>query len=329
MEIEVVHPGTSERRLKQWHAAEVASSGAERGWPLPAMTLQELEGHARHPGGEPIARYEALLAVEDDEVIGFAHSWWLSADNRHFVDASTHVLPERRREGIGRALLDHLVAAARADGRRSISLPGPLGSAGAQFAEAAGAKESLIERHSVLDLADVDAALVDRSAPPSPGYRLEAWGEVPPEHLLPSLASAQESMDDAPKGALDIARDTWTLDMIRALYALTAARGYRRLVVAAVHEASGDVAGFTEVQLPPGRSEYAEQGDTVVVPAHRGHRLGMSMKSAMLQRLRVEAPQLERISTWNAEENQWMLAVNVALGFKPAELWGMYQLTVG
>jgi GNAT superfamily N-acetyltransferase len=328
MHIERVTPGTPEHRIKQWHAVEVAVAD-RTDWPLPPLTLAELTGHAQHPGGDPIGRYDALLAIEDDDVVGFAHCWWWSAENRHLVDSSVHVLPERRRRGIGRTLIERLIEDARADGRRSLTMPARQGADSEQFVQAMGATESLVERHSILEIADVDWALVERSAPPAPGYRLVSWDEDPPEELLPSLARAQESMDDAPKGTLDILRDTWTTDMLRAIYALSAARGYRRLVIAAVHEESGEVAGFTELQIPPGRNEYGEQGDTVVVPEHRGHRLGMSIKSAMLQRVRCEAPELERISTWNAEENQWMLAVNVALGFRPAELWGMYQLTLG
>jgi GNAT superfamily N-acetyltransferase len=329
MRIEQVTPDTTDERVKQWHAAEVAAAGEQWGWPLPPMSLQELRAHADHPGAPPIARYEATLAIDDDDVVGFTHSWWMTNENAHLLDVSVHVLPERRREGIGRRLLAERVEAARADARRSLTLPAPEGSPAESFAVSVGAERGIVERHSVLELADVDWELVDRSAPPTAGYRIESWTGLAPEDLLPSLARAVESMDDAPKGTLDIAFATWTDDMVRASHALSSARGYRRLVVAAVHEASGEVAGFTEIQIAPGRDEYAEQNDTVVVPAHRGRRLGMSMKATMLQRLRVEEPTVRTISTWNAEENRWMLAVNVALGFRKAEPWGMYQLTLG
>ena len=329
MDIEIVDASTPEARLKQWHEVEVAVATDATSWPLPAMTLEELRGHALHPGGGPISRYEATLAVEDDEVVGFTHTWWIAADNSHLVDVSVHVLPERRREGIGSALLEERLATARADSRRSMTFGAPIGSPGEAFLQAHGAKPGLVERHSVLDVRAVPTDLLERAAPPASGYRIRQWNDEPPEDLLPSLARAQESMDDAPKGELDILRETWTHEMIRGIYSSSAARGYRRYVVAAVHEATNEVAGFTEVKLTPGHPEYAEQQDTVVVPEHRGHRLGMSMKASMLLWLRQAAPELEQISTWNAEENQWMLAVNVALGFRQAELWGMYQLTLG
>ena len=329
MHIEIVDASTPETRLKQWHAVEAAGAGVEHGWPLPPWSYEQVLGFARHPGGEPISRYEATLAVEDDEVIGFTHCWWIAADNSHMVDVSVHVLPERRRAGIGTALLEDRLAAVRADGRTTVTFGAPVGGAGEAFLNQAGAKPSLLERHSLLDVRSVDVALLEARVGVAEGYRLQRWNDVPPEELLPSLARAQESMDDAPKGELDIQRENWSLDMIRAIYRVSAARGYRRFVVAAVHEETNEVAGFTEIQLLPGNPLFAEQEETVVVPAHRGHKLGMSMKAEMLLWLRGAAPELETISTWNAESNEFMLAVNVALGFQPAEPWQMFQLTLG
>lgn len=328
MRIEEVTPGISQERARQWHAAEVAIADSAE-WPLPAMTFEELRGHARHPGGEPISRYAAHLALEGDDVIGFTHEWWIAADNSHLVDASIHVIPERRRRGIGQALLDDVVKRATAAGRRTVMVGAPQSSPGASFLEAAGAPVELVERHSVLDFGGVNWEQVSAGAVPASGYRLESWVAHPPEPVLPSLAVAVASMDDAPKGGLDLLRETWRPDMLRATHALSEARGYRRFGVAAIHEASGEVAGYTDLHLPPGREDYAEQMDTVIIPAHRGHRLGMAVKCQMLLNLRSAAPDLRTISTWNADSNKHMLAVNTALGFTKAEMWGTHQLSLG
>lgn len=327
MRIEAVTPEISEERLRQWHAVEVAGADSTD-WPLPAMTLDELRGHARHPGGEPISRYAAHLAVERDQVVGFTHEWWIAADNSHIVDVSVHVHPGHRRRGIGTALLDDAVRRARADGRRVLMAGAPAGKAGSAFLEAAGAPRELEERHSVLDLAVVDWEQVAKGADPAPGYRLVWWLTRPPEEILPSLAVAVASMDDAPKGGLDILRETWRPEMLRASHALSEARGYGRFGVAAIHEATGEVAGYTDLHVTPGRVDYAEQQDTVIVPEHRGHRLGMAVKCRMLLNLREQAPELRTISTWNAESNAHMLAVNIEIGFVQAEMWGMHQLPV-
>lgn len=327
MRIEPVTPEISEERVRQWHAVEVAIADSPE-WPLPAMTFDELRGHALHPGGEPISRYEARLAIDDGAVVGFTHEWWIAGDNNHLVDASIHVHPEHRRRGIGQALLEDVAKRATAAGRRTVMVGAPQAGPGAAFLEAAGAPVELVERHSVLDVAAVDWEQVSAGAVPARGYRIVSWAAHPPEPILPSLAVAVASMDDAPKGGLDLLRETWRPEMLRATHALSQDRGYRRFGVAAVHEASGEVAGYTDLHLPPGRDDYAEQMDTVIVPSHRGHRLGMAVKCQMLLQLRTAEPQLRTISTWNADSNEHMLAVNIELGFAKAELWGMHQLSL-
>jgi RimJ/RimL family protein N-acetyltransferase len=62
---------------------------------------------------------------------------------------------------------------------------------------------------------------------------------------------------------------------------------------------------------------YAEQHDTSVVRAHRGHRLGLLLKAEMMLWLAEEEPQLERVYTNNAESNRHMIAVNDRLGYRP------------
>ena len=70
------------------------------------------------------------------------------------------------------------------------------------------------------------------------------------------------------------------------------------------------------------------QGDTLVHGDHRGHRLGMLVKVANLEAMAAERPSTRRVHTWNAGENQWMLAINVALGFRRVATEGAWQKRV-
>jgi RimJ/RimL family protein N-acetyltransferase len=56
-----------------------------------------------------------------------------------------------------------------------------------------------------------------------------------------------------------------------------------------------------------------------VTRPHRGHRLGLLTKAAMLEWLAAAEPRLERIVTTNAEVNSHMIAVNEMLGYQLAE----------
>lgn len=51
----------------------------------------------------------------------------------------------------------------------------------------------------------------------------------------------------------------------------------------------------------------------------------MLVKILNLRRLEGERPSVERILTFNAAENEHMLAINVALGFRPAGYSGEWQ----
>jgi hypothetical protein len=55
---------------------------------------------------------------------------------------------------------------------------------------------------------------------------------------------------------------------------------------------------------------------TVVARAHRGHRLGLLLKVAMLELLAEREPQLETIETFNADANAHMVGINETLGFR-------------
>jgi hypothetical protein len=79
---------------------------------------------------------------------------------------------------------------------------------------------------------------------------------------------------------------------------------------------SGALAGHTVVAVDSERPWFAEQYDTSVLRAHRGHRLGLLLKISMLLHLREIEPQLTMLDTWNAASNEHMVAVNEALGYR-------------
>ncbi len=67
--------------------------------------------------------------------------------------------------------------------------------------------------------------------------------------------------------------------------------------------------------VDPADPGWGHQLITAVTRKHRGHRLGLIVKIAMLDLLATAEPQLERIVTWNAQANEHMIAVNEALGY--------------
>ncbi|MDQ1544932.1 MAG: hypothetical protein QOK08_2570, partial [Actinomycetota bacterium] len=89
--------------------------------------------------------------------------------------------------------------------------------------------------------------------------------------------------------------------------------------------ASGHLVGFTTVSTPAEIHRSVAQEDTLVLPEHRGHRLGTLLKLANLDHLQRERPGHPSIITFNAEENRHMLNVNEAVGFVPIGYEGAWR----
>ena len=99
--------------------------------------------------------------------------------------------------------------------------------------------------------------------------------------------------------------------------------------VAALHAASGELAAITDLDADPDSPGWGFQLLTAVTRPHRGHRLGLLVKTAMLDWLAEAEPQLERIVTGNAAVNQHMIAINEELGYELLEPPGQsYEIAV-
>jgi hypothetical protein len=62
-----------------------------------------------------------------------------------------------------------------------------------------------------------------------------------------------------------------------------------------------------------------------VLQQHRGHRLGLLLKTGMLLWLAEAEPQLESVDTWNTETNDFMIRVNEQLGYRVMGRGVQYQ----
>lgn len=230
--------------------------------------------------------------------------------------------PAARRQGFGRELLRDGAARAAAAGRSVLDGEVREGSAGDAFAAALGAKTGIAGTVRRLDLRKAPdgkfAALRAQAAQAAAGYSLVRWtGPTPPEYLGP-LAHVLNAYADAPQDKGHEV-ESWDADRVREWTdGPLRAMGLRHYTIAALHEASGEMAAMTEVGVAPDDPAWGHQGLTAVTRPHRGHRLGLLLKAAMLEWLAVAEPAIERIETGNAAANDHMIAVNDALGFELA-----------
>jgi GNAT superfamily N-acetyltransferase len=272
----------------------------------------------------PGFRSRAWAVRADARVVASAETALPLHDNLDFGFAHVLVSPAHRRRGLGSALLAHVVADARAQGRtrlalQAVELPGrPAPAAG--FLHAAGARPGLdaLQRRLAVPPPEPPADVVAQARRAARGYRLVRWTGSTPPPRRPDLAALIARMStDAPHGEFAVEAQRWDADRVRERDAATVAAG-ERLVATAAETADGRLVAYTEIRVPaPGEDAVARQDDTLVAPEHRGHRLGLWIKLANLEQLAAVHPRVTGIDTWNADDNPWMVAVNDVLGFVP------------
>ena len=301
----------ADEELLALHALEVACSPSGEPFREPELSL----AYYRHwPAGTVRLRW---LAEEEGALAGAAA---LLIHGPSLVYAELNVHPDRRRRGIGTALLDTLLDAARANGVRSF-FGHTWDEAGEAFAAHAGARSDQRDVRSVLDLRS--ATLPEPVVPT--GWRLLSWVGAAPDELVESFARARDAINDAP--APDGVRSpTVTVEEVRRIEQTAAQRG-REVRVTVALDARGQVGAFTDLRATPGSSAAATD-DTAVIAAARGLGLARAVKVESLRRLRAERPEVVTVTTMNAEDNAAMRHINTQVGFVPTSILTTAVLTL-
>ncbi|EOD63815.1 GNAT family N-acetyltransferase [Amycolatopsis vancoresmycina] len=301
----------TEAGFAAYHAVLAASRETDRPGE-PVLPPGELAGRLARPlpGMGEAAQW---VAYRGNELVAFAEVHFLEAENRGIGLVDVVVHPAARRSGIGTALLHAVLPELRARDRRSVEgWQVVAGSAGEPWAEALGFRPVRTIVRQALVVAEADRSRWDVTVPV--GYRVVRWAGAAPDALLDSYARARAAIHDAPLGGSGFQWPAWTAERVRAAEAEARSQGLEQRIVAAVHQETGEVAGFTEVCVHPRRPDWGYQRDTAVLAGHRGHGLGRCVKAHMIRWLVAERPGLRRISTTTGAENAHMIRVNRELG---------------
>jgi GNAT superfamily N-acetyltransferase len=300
--IEQFDPGTDDRRLRACHEMMVAGQ-PEDDPNVPPMLFRQFRGWwAFGFSDSPVQAW--LATCDSGEPIGASWLELPERENRRNAFAHVIVAPHRRRRGAGRALLANLAASAALADRTLLMGETRIGSAGTPFAQATGGRTGMrdVRRTQEFDQG-LRARLPDLRASAEPhavGYTLRSWCGLTPEEYVGGVCALFTALGDAPHDdAFEPA--AWDPARLRRAEQRLLAQGTRCHSVAAVTTAAGEVAAITQVNVEPGRPEWGWQEITAVTKPHRGHRLGLLVKVAMLELVAEREPGLRHIATFNAE----------------------------
>jgi GNAT superfamily N-acetyltransferase len=297
------HPAVSPRVFAAWLALGWAADRPEA-W------------LARDAAGQPCAWYSVTFPERE---------------NTHLAFLALLVAPPYRRRGVATGLVRHAAEQAHGRGRTLLATGSRQGSPAEAFCQKLGARQGIPEASRVLRLDTIPdghlARLRARAQAAARDYSLVSWEGPVPGQQVAAVASLNGAMNDAPMDE-HLEGQCWDVARVRASEARVAAQGLRYYTVAARCERTGELAGMTQVGIDPLMPDCASQEATVVARHHRGHRLGLLMKVAMLELLADHEPLLERIFTGNAVTNAHMIAINTELGFRVLDRWLSFELDV-
>ncbi|NIK59923.1 GNAT family N-acetyltransferase [Kribbella shirazensis] len=279
---------------------------------------------------------EALLAWDGDRVVGVASYQLPQTENLSMLYLELLVHPQYRRRGIGTRLMEEVYAAARRHDRSLIEVDTVRGFPGGATRDEAGYRyltnrghqpgaTGIRSRYEVSG--QTDEAMIAEAWTHADGYSLVQWRDAVPEEIIDDVAALQSRlMLDAPTGDLAVEQQVYDADRVRDQEKSELDRGYHWYSTAARHDATGQIVARTKLAFEAEGNTHARQRTTIVEPTHRGHRLGLLVKSANHTYTQSHEPTLMAIDAWNDEQNTPMRAVNTQLGFHPVDTWLTFQL---
>ncbi len=254
-------------------------------------------------------------------------------ENQHMADFNIRVLPDFRRQGFGRKLLQRIAEAAKDENRRLLvtetesRIPG-----GDEFMKAIGGKKALEAHANQLMIEDVDPELIKKwlliASERCEEFTLGFWSGAYPEDKIHEVARLYDLENQQPFGDLEMDNEHATPEQLRQVEQQMFARGNQRWTYYLVENQTGKFVGYTETIWNPNRPEVLDQEMTGVFPEYRGKGLGRLLKGAMIDRVIRERPQVKIVRTGNADSNAAMLKINIELGFKPYMAINLWQVEI-
>ena len=264
-----------------------------------------------------------LAITPDEKVIGWAGMGRVRESNseyemnKHTCNINIRVLNKYFRKGIGTELLKTIVSEVKKLGC-TVMETGTNNDAGRAFLEHYGAQMTIEGSTNRLYLENVDWDLMQQWIESGPikakGVKIESFDTVPEEILDEYTEMYTEALNMQPLGETE-ERANVDGKMMRA-YEKRRKETDQTSYTLITREKDGSISGMTEIFYEPREHHRIIQGLTGVRPEFRGRGLGKWLKALMIVHIKENYPEVEFVTTGNAEANAPMLSINDRMGFK-------------
>jgi len=239
------------------------------------------------------------------------------------------VSSDYRRRGLSRSLAQKAVEYAIENDRKRIGVGIREGSDYSILPERAGMRKVYNERISQMKVADLDFEMLEgwiaRAADRAGDYELLYLPMPIPDEHRSKMIEVMDVMNTAPLEDLEEEPTRWDDEMLRDIEQAEARKKNQIYTCVARHKPTDRFVGYTSLIFQEMYPAKARQWDTGVHPDHRNRGLGRWLKAAMALKFLQEHPDVEVVETENAESNDPMLNINVAMAFKPSLHLSIYQ----
>jgi GNAT superfamily N-acetyltransferase len=320
--------------FRRWYAISREALLFERP-DAPVWSQHELQVLlSRADGAELLTAYSAF---EGETMLAAAMVSLSLLDNLEKANLFVWVAPSRRRQGIGGALLEHLVSTSVRGGRTTMLASSWLPQDARadhpyhRFARKHGFALANTEIRRTLALPvpnDRLEALAAEARDHHADYRIQTYVDEVPKDLLASYCHLRNQVGlEAPTGDVALEARALTPEIVLRRQAIAKEQGRTTYLAFAV-EPRGKAVAYTSLVAPDQDPVYVYQSGTLVRRDHRGHRLGLAVKVANLVSLQQRCPGRRFVNTENAEVNGPMVQINEKLGFRPVEVLAEFQRRV-
>lgn len=327
LEITQIHTPTAPENLLRELSAYYEVIEAEDMPDDPATPLEARLAEWRHVfSHHPEVRW---ILRDEDGIAAAAVAAYDVDQNLENGFGRIHVHPEKRRRGYGRAIATPMFDLLEGNGRKRLDTWIKKDEPAESLARDVGLKSVYQDKRSRLPIDQLDMDLmeqwIERGAERAVEYELVYYQSPIPAEIVEKFCDLAYIMNTAPREDFEEEDEIMTPEKWRETEAnVIDSKGQLHNLIA-VHEPTGEFAGYTQIQTQDLQPDLAWQWDTGVDPNHRNKGLGRWLKAAMIKRVLGAHPDVTRVDTYNAGSNEPMLNINVAMGFRPVHLSNVWQ----